>query len=129
RKGFESEELADFRGLNDRSPWLAGLMLLVMFSMAGVPLTAGFYAKLVVIEAIIEVDMIWLAVFAVVMSVVGAFYYLRVVKLMYFDKPIDEPVPERPVDVEVLLGGNALLVLVLGLAPGLLMALCQQAVL
>jgi len=66
RKGFESEELADFRGLNDRSPWLAGLMLLVMFSMAGVPLTAGFYAKLVVIEAIVDVDLVWLAVFAVV---------------------------------------------------------------
>ena len=129
RKGFESEELADFRGLNDRSPWLAGLMLLVMFSMAGVPLTAGFYAKLVVIEAIVEVDLVWLAVFAVVMSVVGAFYYLRVVKLMYFDKPIDEPVPARPVDVEVLLGGNALLVLLLGLMPGLLMTLCRQAVL
>ncbi len=129
RKGFESEELADFRGLNDRSPWLAGLMLLVMFSMAGVPLTAGFYAKLVVIEAIVEVDLVWLAVFAVVMSVIGAFYYLRVVKLMYFDKPIDEPVPARPVDVEVLLGGNALLVLLLGLMPGLLMTLCRQAVL
>ena len=129
RKGFESEELADFRGLNDRSPWLAGLMLLVMFSMAGVPLTAGFYAKLVVIEAIVEVDLVWLAVFAVIMSVIGAFYYLRVVKLMYFDKPIDEPVPARPVDVEVLLGGNALLVLLLGLMPGLLMTLCRQAVL
>src|SRR5699024_5575224 len=85
RGGDEAEELEDFAGLNDRHPWFAFLMLVLMFAMAGVPPTAGFYAKLVAINAVLDVGYVWLAVFAVVMSVVGAFYYLRVVKLMYFD--------------------------------------------
>ena len=128
RKGFESDRLDDFRGLNDRSPWLALLMLIIMFSMAGVPLTAGFYAKLVVLQAAVEADFVGLAVFAVIMSVIGAFYYLRVVKIMYFDKPLDEPLPLQPLDVRMVLSANGLLILVLGFMPGVLMAFCQQAI-
>ena len=127
RKGFESDQIDDFRGLNDRSPWLAFLMLLIMFSMAGVPLTAGFYAKLVVLQSVVEADMIGLAIFAVIMSVIGAFYYLRIVKIMYFDKPIDEPVPAQSLDVSIVLGANGLMVLVFGILPGVLMTLCIQA--
>jgi NADH-quinone oxidoreductase subunit N len=128
RKGFESDRIDDFRGLNDRSPWLALIMLIIMFSMAGVPLTAGFYAKLVVLQAAVEADMVGLAVFAVVMSVIGAFYYLRVVKLMYFDKPLDEPIPAQPWDMRMVLSANGLLILVIGFMPGLLMTLCRQAI-
>jgi NADH-quinone oxidoreductase subunit N len=128
RKGFESDQIDDFRGLNDRSPWLAFLMLLIMFSMAGVPLTAGFYAKLVVLQSVVEADMIGLAIFAVIMSVIGAFYYLRVVKIMYFDKPLDEPVPQQPLDVSLVLGANGLMILLFGIMPGMLMTLCVQAI-
>jgi NADH-quinone oxidoreductase subunit N len=128
RKGFESDRIDDFRGLNDRSPWLAFIMMIIMFSMAGVPLTAGFYAKLVVLQAVVETDMVSLAVFAVVMSVIGAFYYLRVVKLMYFDKPLDEPIPAQPWDMRMVLSANGLLILAIGFMPGLLMTLCRQAI-
>ncbi|RMD71315.1 MAG: NADH-quinone oxidoreductase subunit NuoN, partial [Gammaproteobacteria bacterium] len=89
RSGFEADRLEDFRGLNERSPWYAFIMLVFMFSMAGVPPSVGFFAKLYVLQAVVDVDMVWLAVAAVVFSVIGAFYYLRVVKLMYFDKPLD----------------------------------------
>ena len=129
RKGFESDRIDDFRGLNDRSPWLAFIMMIIMFSMAGVPLTAGFYAKLVVLQAAVEANMVGLAVFAVIMSVIGAFYYLRVVKLMYFDKPLDEPIPAQPLDMRMVMSANGLLILFLGFMPGLLMTLCRQAIL
>src|SRR6185369_3352219 len=87
RTGFEAENLEDFRGLNQRSPWYAFIMLLLMFSMTGVPPTVGFYAKLAVLQAVVNAGYVWLAVVAVLFSLIGAFYYLRLVKLMYFDAP------------------------------------------
>jgi NADH-quinone oxidoreductase subunit N len=128
RAGFEAEDLDDYRGLNQREPWLAFLMLLVMFSLAGVPPTVGFYAKLAVIDAVVKADQVWLAVVAVLFSLVGAFYYLRVVKLMYFDEPRDAAPIEPGTDVRWLLSANGLAVLILGVMPGGLMALCLVAV-
>ncbi len=128
RKGFESDQLDDFKGLADRSPWIAFLMLLIMFSMAGVPPTVGFYAKLMVLQTVIDVDMLWIAIVAVLFSVVGAFYYLRVVKLMYFDKPSGSgSLIEAGIDTRVIVSSNAILVLLLGLFPGGLIALCRLA--
>ena len=127
RKGFEAESLEDFKGLNDRSPWLAFMMMLILFSMAGVPPTVGFYAKLVVLQAIINVDIIWLAVYAVILSVIGAYYYLRVVKLMYFDKPETDIAIKPTLDVSTLVSANGLLMLALGVFPSALMAICVAA--
>jgi NADH-quinone oxidoreductase subunit N len=124
RQGFEADNLDDFRGLNERSPWFAFMMLLVIFSMAGVPPTVGFYAKLSVLQAVVQVDMVWLAIVAVLFSVVGAFYYLRVVKLMYFDEVEDRSPLQAAPDLRLALSVNALAILVLGLFPGGLMALC-----
>ncbi len=128
RQGFEADELDDFRGLHARSPWFAGLMLVVMFSMAGVPPLVGFYAKLAVLAAVVDVGMIGLAIAGVAFSVVGAFYYLRVVKLMYFDEPADAaPISAGP-DLRLVLSLNGLLVLALGIFPDRLLELCVQAV-
>ncbi|MCI3951010.1 MAG: NADH-quinone oxidoreductase subunit [Burkholderiales bacterium] len=128
RSGFEAENLDDFRGLNQRSPWYAFVMLLLMFSMAGVPPTVGFYAKLSVLQAVINAGYVWLAVAAVMFALVGAFYYLRVVKLMYFDTPLDaEPIRPRN-DVHVVMSLNGLSMLFLGIVPGPLMALCLYAI-
>lgn len=129
RAGFEAENLDDFKGLNDRSPWFALMMLVLMFSMAGVPPFLGFWAKLAVLQALVNVDLVWLAVVGVLFSVVGAFYYLRVVKLMYFDKPIDEAPIAAGRDMQVMLSANSLAVLGLGLFPSALMALCNSALL
>ncbi len=131
RKGFESEEIADFAGLNQRSPLYAAVMAVCLFSLAGIPPMVGFYAKLSVLQALVssgEAVHIGLAVFAVMMSLVGAFYYLRVVKLMYFDEPVHTAAIDAPTDVRVVLTINGALVLVLGLLPGSLMALCARAV-
>ncbi|MGH8640364.1 MAG: NADH-quinone oxidoreductase subunit NuoN [Burkholderiales bacterium] len=128
RSGFEAENLEDFKGLNQRSPWYAFIMLLLMFSMAGVPPTVGFYAKLVVLQAVINVDYVWLAVVAVVFSLVGAFYYLRLVKLMYFDAPTDTAPINPRADVRFLMGANGLAILVLGILPEPLMALCYYSI-
>jgi NADH-quinone oxidoreductase subunit N len=131
RAGFEAENLDDFKGLNQRSPWYAFLMLLLMFSMAGVPPTVGFYAKLSVLQAVINVGAWWsipLAVFAVLFSLVGAYYYLRLVKLMYFDAPVDTaPIAPR-MDVRVLLSLNGLFMLVFGIFPERLMWLCSYSI-
>jgi NADH-quinone oxidoreductase subunit N len=127
RAGFEAENLDDFKGLNQRSPWYAFIMLLLMFSMAGVPPTVGFYAKLAVLQAVVNAGYVWLAVLAVLLSVVGAFYYLRVVKLMYFDAPQDASPIEPRVDVRLLMGANGLAMLVFGVMPEPLMGLCQLA--
>jgi len=124
RAGFEAERLNDFKGLNERSPWAAILMLVLMFSMAGVPPFLGFWAKLAVIQAVVHVDLIWLALVAVVLSVVGAFYYLRLIKLMYFDKPESTAPIRAGGDLRVVLGANGLSVLALGIYPGALMGLC-----
>jgi NADH-quinone oxidoreductase subunit N len=135
REGFEAEEIADLKGLNRRSPWYAFVMLLLMFSLAGIPPTVGFYAKFVVLQALL-VDgvtsaMVWLAVVAVVFSVIGAVYYLRVVKAMYFDEPAGE-VASMPIvattDMRVALSINGALVLVLGILPQYLLKLCADAV-
>ncbi len=125
RSGFEAEELNDYKGLNERSPWLAVMMLILMFSMAGVPPTVGFYAKLSVLQSVVQVDMVWLAVYAVVFSVIGAFYYLRVVKVMYFDKPEDTAKIEAGMDMRVVLSVNSIAMLVLGLFPAALMQWCM----
>jgi NADH-quinone oxidoreductase subunit N len=128
REGFEADSLDDFKGLNQRSPWWAFIMLLVMFSLAGIPPTVGFYAKFAVFEAAVNAQFVWLAVVGVLTSVVGAFYYLRVVKLMYFDDPVDAGAAiEAPGDARALLSVNGLALLVLGLMPQPLMGLCFLA--
>ena len=131
REGFESEEISDFAGLNQRSPLYAGVMAVCLFSMAGIPPMVGFYAKLSVLQALVASGQglyIAMAVFAVIMSLIGAFYYLRVVKVMYFDAPLTATNVSAPADVRVVLTINGALVLGLGLLPGGLMALCADAV-
>ena len=128
REGFEADMLDDFKGLNRRSPWWAFMMLLVMFSLAGIPPTIGFYAKFAVLEAAVNQGFVWLAVVAVLTSVVGAFYYLRIVKLMYFDDPVDTEAIDAPGDARALLSANGLALLVLGVLPQYLMGLCTLAV-
>jgi NADH-quinone oxidoreductase subunit N len=133
REGFESEEISDFAGLNQRSPLYAGVMAVCMFSLAGIPPMVGFYAKLSVLQALIasgQALQLGVAVFAVLMSLVGAFYYLRLVKVMYFDAPTDTThAIEAPADVRVVLCVNGALVLGLGLFPSGLLTLCANAVL
>lgn len=129
RAGFDCENLDDMRGLNRRSPWTAFLMLLVMFSLTGVPPTAGFYAKLAVISAAVSAGYLWLAVAAVMFSLIGAFYYLRVVKLMYFDEPVDTTPVERRIGFGALLSANSLSLLLFGILPQPLMAVCFAAIL
>ena len=131
REGFESEEIVDLAGLNQRSPLFAGVMAICMFSLAGVPPLVGFYAKLAVLQALVasgQVFYIGMAVFAVMASLVGAFYYLRVVKVMYFDSPITATTVSAPTDVRVVLSVNGALVLILGIVPGGLMTLCADAI-
>lgn len=128
REGFEAENIEDFKGLNQRNPWYAFIMLLLMFSMAGIPPTVGFWAKLFVLQAALSAGYVWLAVVAVLFSLVGAFYYLRVVKVMYFDAPLDTH-PITPYgDVRALMSVNGLAVIALGLTPGALLAICQHAI-
>lgn len=128
RRDFEAETLDDFKGLNQRSPIFAFVMMLLMFSLAGIPPTVGFYAKLAVLEATMNAGLTWLAVLAVITSLFGAFYYLRVVKLMYFDAPQDTAPIQSHACNRALLTLNGLAVLVLGIVPGPLMSLCLQAV-
>ncbi len=128
RPGFESDALEDMRGLSRRNPWAAFLMLVTMFSLAGIPPTVGFYAKLAVFSAAVAAGHVWLVVVAVLLSLVGAFYYLRVVKLMYFDEPKDAVVVQGSAGMRALLSANALLLLLLGLLPQSLMAWCLAAV-
>jgi len=132
RSGFEAEEISDLKGLARRSPWYAFVMLILMFSLAGIPPTVGFYAKLVVLQALLgdslQGPMLWLAIFAVMVSLVGAYYYLRVVKVMYFDAPAEPVAPiAATVDMRVVLSINGVLILVLGLVPQYLLKLCGDA--
>jgi NADH-quinone oxidoreductase subunit N len=134
RQGFEAEEIADFRGLAKRSPWYAFVMLLLMFSLAGVPPTVGFYAKFVVLQALLSegatTAAVSLAVIAVAFSLIGAFYYLRVVKTMYFDEPTPDAAAmpiSAPTDMRVALSLNGALVLMLGILPQFLLQLCADA--
>jgi len=128
RAGFEADSLDDFRGLNQRSPWYAFMMLILMFSLTGIPPTVGFYAKLAVVQAVVNAGMIWLAVVAVMFSLIGAFYYLRVVKLMYFDDAIDRAPLAAGRDMRLVMSANGIAVLVLGILPGPLMQLCLDAI-
>ena len=128
REGFECENLEDVKGLNRTNPWYAFIMLLLMFSLAGVPPTAGFYAKLAVLSAAVNAGQIWLAVAAVILSLIGAFYYLRVVKLMYFDDPKDATKALRGTGFGVALSVNGLTMLLFGVLPSLLMNPCLEAI-
>ena len=131
REGFESEEISDLAGLNQRSPLFAGVMSVCLFSLAGVPPLVGFFAKLSVLQALIaseQISSLLMAVFAVMMSLVGAFYYLRIIKVMYFDPPLTASTVSADNHVKVVLAINGGLVLVLGLLPGGLMSLCAVAV-
>ncbi|MGD8689785.1 MAG: NADH-quinone oxidoreductase subunit NuoN, partial [Gammaproteobacteria bacterium] len=129
RKGFEAERIEDFKGLNDRNRWFAGMMLFVMFGMAGVPPFVGFWAKWVVLRAVLNTGLVWLAGLAVFFAIISAFYYLRVVRCMYFDKPAEDagPLVAGP-EMQMALSLNGLLILFLGLFPGTLMAICQHAI-
>ena len=124
RAGHEAEELDDFKGLNKRSPWFAAVMLTMMFSMAGIPFFIGFFAKFSVLVAAVKAGYVGIVVFAVMMSLVGAYYYLRVVKLMYFDAPTDTAPIVAPIDARVLLSVNGLAVAFLGLFPDTVLMLC-----
>ena len=131
RAGHEAERIDDFRGLAKRSPWFAGVMAVFMFSLAGIPPTVGFYAKLAVLQSLVTTNVggyIWLAGVAVVLSLLGAYYYLRVVKVMYFDEPVDTHPIQGDLDVRVMLSLNGAAVLLLGILPGGLMQLCAQAI-
>jgi len=128
RQGFEADALEDFKGLNSRSPWFAGMMAIFMFSLAGLPPFIGFPAKLVVIQAVLATGYTWLAVLAVLLSVVGAFYYLRIVKLMYMDAPTDATQIGGSALMRTVLSVNALAALGLGIMPAALLTLCQQAI-
>jgi len=131
REGFESDEISDMAGLNQRSPLYAGVLAICLFSMAGIPPLVGFYAKLAVLQALLssgQTPYIAMALFAVLMSLIGAFYYLRVVKVMYFDEPLTATTVSAPLDVRVVLTLNGALLLVLGLLPGGLMSLCADAI-
>jgi NADH-quinone oxidoreductase subunit N len=124
RAGFEAEELDDYKGLNQRNPWFAFMMLILMFSMAGVPPTLGFWAKLAVLSAVVDINMTWLAVVGVAFSIIGLFYYLRVVKLMYFDDAVDETPVSCGRDMQITLSTNSIAILALGIYPAGLMSIC-----
>jgi NADH-quinone oxidoreductase subunit N len=125
--GVEAEKLEDFKGLNQRNSWYAAIMAMVMFSMAGVPVFVGFFAKWLVIKAALDAGLIWLAIVAVIFSVVGSFYYLRVVKLMYFDEPVSESAIEAPVDFRAAISLNGIMMLGLGIFSSSLIAVCMSS--
>jgi NADH-quinone oxidoreductase subunit N len=130
RTGFECEMIDDLKGLNRRSPWFAGMMALAMFSLAGVPPLFGFFAKVLVLKAAIDGGMLWLAIVAIVFSIIGLFYYLRVVKVMYFDAPQEDAPPleaKRDFSMRWVLSANALALLALGFGSGPLLDWCQKA--
>ena len=127
RRGFDAEQIDDLKGLNDRSPWLAFMMMLILFSMAGVPPTVGFFAKLFVLDAVVSIDLVWLALVAVFFSIIGAFYYLRAVKVMYFDKPVDDQPIMASLDTQIMMSFNGLAILGFGLFPAALLTACRAA--
>lgn len=128
RKGFEADKLDDYKGLNQRNPWFAFMMMFIMFSMAGVPPFVGFWAKLSVLKAVVSADLLWLAAVAVLFSIIGAFYYLRIIKIMYFDKAEENQPIECATDLRWVFSINAGLILIIGLMPDSLLALCKQVV-
>jgi NADH-quinone oxidoreductase subunit N len=128
RAGFEAENIEDFKGLNQRSRWYAFMMLILMFSLAGIPPAGGFLAKLFVLNAALDAGYTWLVVYAVLLSVVGAFYYLRIVKLMYMDAPTTEITLDARTDTRWMLSATALATLILGLIPSPLVEICSRAI-
>ncbi len=124
RQGFEADNISDLTGLNQRSPWFAFIMMILMLSMAGVPPTVGFWAKLAVLTAVVNVDLVWMAIIAVFFSIIGIFYYLRIIKVMYFDDAVDTRPLECGRDMQITLSTNGLAILALGLYPAALMSLC-----
>ncbi|HNO62195.1 MAG TPA: proton-conducting transporter membrane subunit, partial [Plasticicumulans sp.] len=129
RTGFEADNLDDYKGLNKRSPWFAAIMMMLMFSMAGVPFFVGFFAKFSVLQAVVAAGYMKLAIAAVIFSLIGAYYYLRVVKIMYFDQPTDTSPIDAPLNMKVLASANGLAVAVLGIFPQALMSLCAFSLL
>ncbi len=127
KEGFEADNIDDFRGLNARNPWLAFMMLLLMFSMAGIPPIVGFFAKLGVLQALVNANIIWLAALALVFAIIGAYYYLRVVKVMYFEAPDDPSTLKISKDSRLMITVNGLAVLLLGIFPGSLLEICRIA--
>jgi NADH-quinone oxidoreductase subunit N len=125
--GYETDNIDDLRGLNSRNPWLALMMLLTMFSLAGIPPVVGFIAKVAVFEALIAVHQLWLAVVALLFSIIGAYYYIRVVKVMYFEAPVTDTPITYTRDMQLALSINGLILLGLGIAPGFLFNLCETA--
>jgi NADH-quinone oxidoreductase subunit N len=128
RAGFDCENLDDLKGLSKTSPWFAFVMLILMFSLAGIPPTAGFYAKFAVLSAAVTAGYVWLAVAAVVFSLIGAFYYLRIVKLMYFDEPKEGATAPGHPEMKALLSANGLLLVIFGILPQPLMSLCFEVI-
>jgi NADH-quinone oxidoreductase subunit N len=126
RLGFEADELDDYKGLNRKSPWFAAIMMMLMFSTAGVPPFVGFWAKLAVLGAVVNVGLTWVAVAAVLFSVIGAFFYLRVIKLMYFDEATDAEGIRAGGTMRTVLSANGLAALALGIFPGILMDVCAR---
>jgi NADH-quinone oxidoreductase subunit N len=127
RAGFEAENISNFKGLNDRSPWYAFIMSILMLSMAGVPPLLGFWAKLSVLNQLVQAGLVWLAVVAVLFAIIGAFYYLRIVWMIYFEKAEDSSPIQAEMDMRVAVSINGLVILLLGLAPQTLMAVCSRA--
>lgn len=127
RAGFEAENIEDFKGLNQKSPWFAFIMMAIMFSMAGVPPFLGFWAKIAVLQEAIHSGFLWLALVGVAASVVGAFYYLRIIKVMYFDKPLDNTPLHASMDIRLTLSLNGLAILALGIYPTALITLCVSS--
>ena len=123
--GRELNNIGDLHGLNSKNPWLAFVMLMILFSMAGIPPLVGFIAKVGVLEALIQVHLTWLAVVAIIFSVIGSFYYIRVIKVMYFETPDDIQAAVLPSDSKVLASVNGLAVLVLGILPSSLYSVCH----
>ncbi len=124
RQGFEADNISDLAGLNQRSPWFAFIMMILMLSMAGIPPTVGFWAKLAVLTAVVDVDLVWMAIIAVFFSIIGIFYYLRIIKVMYFDDAVDTRPLECGRDMQIALSTNGLAILALGFYPAALMSLC-----
>jgi len=127
RAGFEAENIEDFKGLNHKSPWFAFIMMAMMFSMAGVPPFLGFWAKIAVLQEAVNSGFIWLAIVGVVGSVIGAFYYLRIIKVMYFDKPLDNTPLQASMDIRLTLSLNGMAILALGIYPSALITLCVSS--
>ena len=124
REGFEADNINDLKGLNQRSPWYAFIMMILMLSMAGVPPTVGFWAKLAVLSAVVDIDLVWMAIIAVFFSIIGIFYYLRIIKVMYFDEAEDAQPLQCGRDMQIALSTNGLAILALGFYPAALMSLC-----